>query len=127
MLRYSTFIITLSVTALSVNGCSQQNEQPAMDSQSASSSKSSDQQYQGLVVDAACGQCQFDLPGSECNLAIRIDGESFFVDGTGIDDHGDAHASDGFCNEVRLARVSGKVENERFTATQFELLPDQSE
>ena len=31
-----------------------------------------------------------------CDLAIRIDGKSYFVEGTKIDDHGDAHANDGF-------------------------------
>jgi hypothetical protein len=49
-------------------------------------------------VEAACGECRFGLPGSGCDLAVRIDGVAYFVDGTGIDDHGDAHAQDGFCN-----------------------------
>ena len=48
---------------------------------------------------------------------------AYYVDGTGIDDHGDAHAADGLCNAVRRARVTGHVEDGRFTATQFELLP----
>ena len=127
MLRYSTFLISLLLTSLILDGCSQQDEQLTMESQTALSSESSVQQYQGLVVEASCGQCQFDLPGSGCDLAVRIDGESYFVDGTDIDDHGDAHASDGFCEEVRQARVSGGVQDRRFTATHFELLPDKSE
>ncbi len=127
MLRYTTFLISLLLTSLILDGCSQQNEQLTMESQTALSSESSVQQYQGLVVEASCGQCQFDLPGSDCDLAVRIDGESYFVDGTDIDDHGDAHAADGFCEEVRQARVSGSVQDGRFTATHFELLPDKSE
>jgi hypothetical protein len=81
-------------------------------------------EVESLVVEAACGQCQFGLPGHEYDLAVRIDGESYFVDGTDIDDHGDAHAEDGFCNAVRQARVTGHIEDGRFVATSFELLDD---
>ena len=76
-----------------------------------------------LVVEASCGSCQFDLPGKGCDLAVRIDGHAYYVDGTKMDEHGDPHAADGFCNAVRKARVSGKLEGERFAATSFELLP----
>ncbi len=74
------------------------------------------------VVDAACGECQFALEGESCDLAVRIDGQAYFVDGTGIDDHGDAHGDDGFCNSVRQARVTGEVVDGRFVASEFELL-----
>ena len=79
-----------------------------------------------LVVETACGQCQFGLEGMGCDLAVRIDGESYYVDGTRIDEHGDAHAADGFCNTVRTARVTGRVESGRFVSTSFELLTDSS-
>ncbi len=75
------------------------------------------------IVEAACGECQFAMPGTGCDLAVRIDGEDYFVDGTGIDDHGDAHADEGLCNAVRKARVSGEMREGRFVATAFELLP----
>ena len=75
------------------------------------------------IVEAACGECQFAMPGTGCDLAVRIDGQDCFVDGTGIDDHGDAHASAGLCNAIRKARVSGEVLDGRFVATAFELLP----
>ncbi|MCZ6834609.1 MAG: DUF6370 family protein [Planctomycetota bacterium] len=97
-----------------------------MDSQAADSSETSVMQYQGTVVEASCGQCQFDLEGSGCDLAVRIDGDAYFVDGTKIDEHGDAHASDGFCNEVRQARVSGSVVDDRFQVAHFELLPKEN-
>lgn len=73
-------------------------------------------------VEAACGTCQFGLPGSDCALAVRIDGHAYYVDGTSLDDHGDAHAADGFCNAVRKARVSGALVGERFHADSFELV-----
>ncbi|RYZ24120.1 MAG: hypothetical protein EOO16_02295 [Chitinophagaceae bacterium] len=75
------------------------------------------------TVEAACGQCRLGLPGTGCNLAVRFGGKAYFVDGTGIDQHGDAHAADGFCKAVRQAKVKGAVLNGRFQATQFELLP----
>ncbi len=56
-----------------------------------------------------------------CDLAIRINGKSYFVDGTGIDDHGDAHAGDGFCETIRKAEVQGTISGDRFKATYFKL------
>lgn len=73
-------------------------------------------------VEAACGQCQLGLKGKGCSLAIRLNDKAYFVDGTGIDDHGDAHADDGFCNKIRKAKVQGKVVNGRFRASYFALL-----
>ena len=75
------------------------------------------------IVDASCGECQFKLPGKSCDLAVRIDGKAYFVDGTKIDDHGDAHAKDGFCESVRKAEVQEEIVNNRFKATWFKLLP----
>lgn len=76
------------------------------------------------VVEASCGECQFGLQGKSCDLAVRIDGKAYFVDGTNIDDHGDAHAKEGFCNAVRKAKVQGEVVGDRFVATYFQLLPE---
>jgi hypothetical protein len=74
------------------------------------------------VVEAACGQCKFGLKGKGCNLAVRMDGKAYFVDGTSIDDHGDAHAQDGFCNAIRQAEVQGEVVKGRFKSTRFRLV-----
>ena len=74
------------------------------------------------IVETACGECQFKLSGKGCDLAVRIDGKSYFVDGTDIDSHGDAHAKDGFCNAVRKAEVQGEIVNDRFKVTYFKLL-----
>jgi hypothetical protein len=74
------------------------------------------------IVEASCGQCQFKLEGKGCNLAVRINGKSYFVDGTSIDEHGDAHAKDGFCEAIRKAEVQGEVVNNRFKATYFKLV-----
>lgn len=74
-------------------------------------------------AEAACGQCRLGLPGQGCDLAVRLEGKAYFVDGTTIDSHGDAHAPDGFCNAVRKAEVQGEVVDNRFRATYFRLLP----
>jgi len=76
------------------------------------------------VVETACGECQFKLTGKGCDLAVRIDGKAYFVDGTDIDSHGDAHAKDGFCNAVRKAEVQGNIVNDRFKITYFKLQKD---
>ena len=74
------------------------------------------------VVDAACGQCQFGITGKAgCDLAVRIDGKSYFVDGTSIHDHGDAHADDGFCEAIRQVEVKGEIIDGRFKAESFTL------
>ncbi|GAB2451521.1 hypothetical protein GCM10011375_37020 [Hymenobacter qilianensis] len=77
-----------------------------------------------MVVDASCGQCKLGLPGKECDLAVRIDGKAYFVDGSDIDSHGDAHAKDGFCSAIRKAEVQGEIVNNRFKASYFKLLPE---
>lgn len=79
------------------------------------------------IVEAACGQCQFGMNAKGCDLAVRIDGKPYFVDGTSIDQHGDAHAHDGFCNTIRKAEVSGEIVENRFKVTSFVLLDNKKE
>ena len=75
------------------------------------------------IVEASCGQCKFNLPGKGCELAVRIEGKAYFVDGTKIDDHGDAHASGGFCTTIRKAYVEGDIIDNRFRVKSFNLIP----
>jgi len=90
----------------------------------ASAQNKADSSKKFLTADASCGQCKLGLKGKGCNLAVRIDGKAYFVDGTEIDSHGDAHADDGFCNKIRMATVQGKIVDNRFKATYFLLLPE---
>ncbi|WAC40471.1 DUF6370 family protein [Pedobacter sp. SL55] len=73
-------------------------------------------------VEIACGECMFKMDGKGCDLAIRIDGKPYFVDGRKIDDFGDAHADDGFCNAIRKATVTGEIVNGRFKAKSIQLV-----
>ena len=75
------------------------------------------------IVEASCGQCQLGMEGKSCDLAVRIDGKSYFVEGTNIDSHGDAHADDGFCASIRKAEVTGTIKNNKFVVTYLKLLP----
>lgn len=75
------------------------------------------------IVEASCGQCQFGMEGKSCDLAVRIDGKSYFVEGTNIDAHGDAHANDGFCASIRKAAVIGTIKDNKFVVTHFKLQP----
>ena len=77
------------------------------------------------IVEVSCGECNFGMKGKSCDLAVRIDGKTYFVDGTKIDDHGNAHAKDGFCEVIRKAEVTGKIVNNRFQAKTFILLPEE--
>jgi hypothetical protein len=75
-----------------------------------------------LTLEASCGTCMFKMKGDGCKLAIRFEGKDYFVDGTGIDDHGDAHDQEGFCNAISKAKVQGRVKGDKFRVTYFELL-----
>ena len=79
---------------------------------------------QDRLVTAGCATCIFEMTDvTGCKLAVELDGEHFLVKGTGIDDHGDAHAEEGLCNASRRAVVSGKVKEGVFVSTAFKLLP----
>ena len=75
------------------------------------------------TVEAGCGQCLFGLPGDGCTLAVRFDGTAYYVSGSSIDDHGDAHAADGLCNAIRPAEATGYVRKNRFEADRIVLIP----
>lgn len=78
------------------------------------------------VVEVACGQCQFGLTTQKgCDLAVRIDGKAYFVDGADIDQFGDAHdEKTGFCEVIRKAEVTGELKDNRFEVSSIKLVEE---
>lgn len=72
-------------------------------------------------AEISCGQCQFDLEGDGCSLAVKftdLNNKTYYVEGFDIDDFGDAHDENkGFCNVIRIGEVEGKVINGKFLAS----------
>lgn len=88
------------------------------------SSFAQNKELKNKTVEASCAQCQFQVKEPRgCDLSIRINGKVYFVDGTNLDAHGDAHEEDGFCNAIRRATVTGKITGNRIRVTKFELKP----
>ena len=111
--RSAALPLSLVISTLGLSGCDAAGVRPAPQ----------DVVMVQRQVEASCGQCQFGMPGSGCTLAIRFDGQGYYVDGSDIDDHGDAHGTDGLCNAIRNATVSGRVTSGRFKAERFALAP----
>ena len=105
-------VFLLSTCVFSCAGCC--TEEPLPESSTAINNR---------VIEASCGQCQLGLPGTGCDLAILVEGNAYYVDGSGIDDHGDAHGKDGLCNVIRKARTTGTIVDGRFNAEMLEVLP----
>ena len=77
--------------------------------------------YNNVQAEASCGQCMFDMDGSGCDLAVKIEEEYYFIEGTAIDDHGDAHADDGFCKAIKKVTISGKAANGKINVSSFKI------
>ncbi|MFT6504012.1 MAG: hypothetical protein ACJASQ_004152 [Crocinitomicaceae bacterium] len=85
--------------------------------------KNTDNSIEG-TYDVSCGMCNFEMTGEDCALAIRIDGKEYYVEGSAIDEHGDAHADDGLCTVVRKAKVKGVIKKGVFVAEMIELIEE---
>lgn len=83
-----------------------------------------DKKIEKQTVDASCGQCKFGMKGKKgCDLAVKIDNQTYFVEGANMEQFGDAHGNDGMCNTVRKAEVSGEIKGDKFIASSFKMLP----
>jgi len=78
-------------------------------------------------VEATCGECNYNMKGDGCDLAVRLPEGTFYVDGVGISTFGHPHDKNGFCLAVRQAEVQGEVVDGRFKASYFKLLPPGTE
>ena len=112
-MKYFFGILVFSFFVLSVSGQT-----------AASKTTMPDPKKKVQEVDISCGKCKLGLPGKTCELAIRVDGKAYYADGAGIDNFGDAHASDGFCNAIRKAEVQGELVDNRFKISYIKILPE---
>ena len=69
----------------------------------------------------SCGMCNFMNGDNDCALAIKIGPKVLKVRGVGIDDHGDSHESDGYCNVIKKTYVEGIVRNNTFIPTKMDV------
>lgn len=78
------------------------------------------------IVEVSCGQCQFGLTSQKgCDLAVRVDGKAYFVDGADINQFGDAHdEKKGFCEVIRKAEVTGELKDNRFKVSTIKMLDE---
>jgi hypothetical protein len=75
------------------------------------------------TVLVSCGQCQFKLKTQKgCDLAVKINDKAYFIDGVNIDDFGDAHAKDGFCEAIKKAEVQGKIVKGRYLISYIKIM-----
>ena len=44
------------------------------------------------------------------------------VSGVSIDDHGDSHAKDGYCNVIKKVYVEGRISGKRFVPVKMDAL-----
>lgn len=79
----------------------------------------SNNQIEGNVL-ISCGMCNFLTDDNDCSLSVKIGNKVLKVRGVGIDDHGDSHASDGYCNVIKKKYVEGIVRNNLFLPTKMD-------
>ena len=68
----------------------------------------------------SCGMCNFMTEDNDCSLAIKVGANTYKVNGVGIDEHGDSHAKDGYCNVIKKVYVEGRVRGKTFKANKME-------
>ena len=69
----------------------------------------------------SCGMCNFVTGDSDCSLAVKIVSKTLSVRGVKIDDHGDSHAKDGYCNVIKKVYVEGIVRGNSFIPAKMDI------
>jgi hypothetical protein len=68
----------------------------------------------------SCGMCNFMNGDNNCAIAIKVGRDVLSLKDVGIDDHGDSHAKDGYCNVIKKVYVEGRVRGKTFKANKME-------
>ena len=69
----------------------------------------------------SCGMCNFLTGENDCSLAVKIGSKTLNVRGVKIDDHGDSHAKDGYCNVIKKVYVEGIVRGNSFIPAKMDV------
>jgi hypothetical protein len=73
------------------------------------------QKVSDRTAEVACSHCVYHMDGANgCELAVKLDGKTYLVDGAKLDTHE-------WCERSLNAVVSGSVENGRFVASSLKL------
>ena len=81
-----------------------------------------------IKAKASCGICMFSMQGKQCELAIQLDNNNkYYVNGAEIDDYGDAHSDEGFCNAILDVTIQGEINNDKFNLSFFQLSTEKSD
>ena len=76
------------------------------------------------IYEVACGKCIYDMTGDGCDLAVLINGKYYYVEGSGISDHGNEHAEDGLCKTSRKAEIKGRIKYGVFIADYVKIIQE---
>lgn len=68
------------------------------------------------TAEAGCAKCVYKMAGvTDCHTAVKIKETTYLLEGAGADMHGEV------CTSPATVEISGKVEGDKFVATEFEI------
>lgn len=74
-----------------------------------------------IAAELGCGSCMYSMEGVRgCKTAVKIDDESYLLEGVDIDAHGT-----GLCKATQPAKVAGEIQDGAFVASI--VIPQQSQ
>ena len=125
MLKKSTFIAIIFATSqflyAGCGGCStSKSHSYSSYSTGLLESVPDNKRINGNVL-VSCGMCNFLTEDNDCSLSIKIGKNTFAVKGVNIDDHGDSHARDGYCNVIKKTYVEGIIRKNEFLPTKMDV------
>ena len=123
ILSFVVLILSLNPIFAGCGSCETKNEAPATKKSSALVTAIPESGIiEGFVI-TSCGICNLGYKKDKgCSLTVKIGDTVYPVEGTSIHEHGDAHSTEGFCNALRIAHVSGEVKKNKFHSTSFTLI-----
>ncbi|MBI89882.1 MAG: hypothetical protein CMG60_07330 [Candidatus Marinimicrobia bacterium] len=68
----------------------------------------------------SCGMCNFMSQDNDCSLAIKVGKNVISVVDIGIDEHGDSHANDGYCNVIKKVYIEGVINYNKINVEKME-------